>query len=70
MTAWGNAKHIAFARAAQRRLDIANAIDAIGGDPGKRHARRPGSTRPLKSASNCGDVEVRTLRTITATNLA
>ena len=27
-------------RAAQRHLDVANAIDAIGGNPGKRHARQ------------------------------
>ena len=39
MMVGGNAKHIALARAAQRHLDIANAIDAIGGNPGKRHGR-------------------------------
>ena len=37
-------EHIAFAGAAQRHLDVADAIDAIGGDKGERRVCR---NRPL-----------------------
>ena len=40
MMVGGNAKHVTLACTAQRPLDVANAIDAIGGDPGERRARR------------------------------
>ena len=37
---WMHAKHIAFAGAPQRHLDIADPIDAVGRNPGERHACR------------------------------
>jgi len=36
----GNAKHVSLAGPAQDALDLADAIDGIGGDPGERHASR------------------------------
>jgi len=35
----GDPEHVALARSAQSRLDLAHAVDAVGGDPGERHAR-------------------------------
>ena len=36
----GDAEHVAFARAAQRHLDLAHAVDGVGRHPGERDARR------------------------------
>ena len=47
-------EHIAFARAAQRHLDVADAIDRIGGDEGEGNLGSDVRARLIIASANAG----------------